>query len=45
MYFLNTHSIFTGNNVLDVHASNTDGLLSRDTFVSSTQGYRPVQKK
>jgi hypothetical protein len=30
-----TNSIFTGNNVLDALASNTDGFLSRGTCVST----------
>jgi hypothetical protein len=34
-----------GNNVLEVPASNTGSVLSRDTFISSTQGYKPVWKK
>jgi hypothetical protein len=34
-----------GNNELEVPASKTDGFLSSDQFVSSTQVYRPVWKK
>jgi hypothetical protein len=33
---LKSYSILTGNKVLDAHASNTDGFLSRDTSFSST---------
>jgi hypothetical protein len=34
-----------GNNVLDAPASTTKGVLSRDTFVSSTYLNRPISKK
>jgi hypothetical protein len=36
------NSILTKNNVLDVPASNTDGFLSSDTCVSTTQLNRPL---
>jgi hypothetical protein len=34
-----------GNNVLDAAASNTDGFVLRDTYVSSTQLNRPIWDK
>jgi hypothetical protein len=37
-----TNSIFKANNVLHAPSSNTDGFLSRDTCVSSTQLNRPM---
>jgi hypothetical protein len=43
--FLSKLSISQGNNVLDAPASNTDGLVWRDTCVSSTQMNRPMWKK
>jgi hypothetical protein len=45
-YFFQYWNIFTQvNNMVDACASNTNGFLSRDTCVSSTQLNRPIWNK
>jgi hypothetical protein len=36
-FFSQAHSVLKGNNVQDTPASNTDGIVSRDTCISSSQ--------